>query len=112
MDQIGGINVVYYPMKDLEAFSHNNPQYLDNKKVREIYIGWMVTMIIQYNEGPMLAIGIPLREVEKHEKPRPGPSLEQILDNIDMIDDTDVDLYLSGDKDFYCAVRNPLLTAI
>ena len=100
MDTIGGKNVVYYKRADIKKTLDNDPKLIHHKKFIELFTGYIVSVLLEKDNGLNLMVGFPLKNIIKHNLPISGPSLLEIINNPNIIDDTDIDICI-GDSDIY-----------
>ena len=98
MDSIGGMNVNYYRIEDIRKALMSNPGLLNRKKFIELFVGYLVARMLEKEAGLNFTVGFPLKAVTKHPHPISGPSLQELIDHPELIDDSDIDIYI-GNKD-------------
>lgn len=101
MDSIGGMNVMNYREKDIRAALNNRPALLNDKKFMELFAGYIVACMLYEETGQNLMVGFPLKTITKHTQPISGPSLQELIDDTSIIDDSDVDICISNKQNLY-----------
>ncbi len=97
MDKLNGLNVAYFTCKTIQEFSKTFPQYQKDNKFIEIFIGCVISKINLKNTGVEFLVGVPLKQESKPADTIDTVSLNELLENKHMIDDTDTDIVLSVD---------------
>ena len=95
MDFIGGMNVVYYNKTQIINTLINNPYLLHHKKFMELFTGFLVACALEKEYKTTFDIGFPLKAIKKQDKPISGSTIAELIENTDLIADTDIDIYIS-----------------
>ncbi len=100
MDKLSGLKVLWFSLENIEEFISKNLNLLNNKKLHEFLIALVYSRVIKKNDGPKLCVGIAYKSQHAIDKNYKIESLNFVLENQHLFDDTDVDLYLAKNIDY------------
>jgi len=98
MDSIGGLNVVLFTRAQVLSEIKKRWGQTRNKKVRELLAGYLISAVLEKQRDTGYRIGFPLKKVSKALHGQPTLPLGELIDNPNLLDDTDTDVIIVGSK--------------
>ena len=89
---------MYYARRAIVAELQSKPVLLNNNKFMELFAGYLVACMIKEIEGLDLMVGFPLKKITKHRKPKIGPTIQELIENPKLIDDSDFDICIGNEQ--------------
>nr|MBN2277336.1 hypothetical protein [candidate division Zixibacteria bacterium] len=101
MDQIGGMNVIYYKRQDILIVGFQNRDLFDNKKYMELFAGVIVSQMINDLDGIDTLVGFPLKKTNRNPDQINSISLIGLLKDKSLIADDDIDICIGDSSRTY-----------
>lgn len=99
MDSIGGRNFNFWTIQQVKEYVNKNQSDSTENKVMELVSGLLLVICLRKSTKIEYSIGFPLRKTDRNARPEEGLSIENLIHNSSLIDDTDIDIALAREGD-------------